>query len=99
MKHKVFTVRDDKAQMYNLPFYSRTSAEATRNLLETMNNPQTMINKYPTDYSLWQVGEYDDVDGTFQTHPPIHIVNAIDLQDQRPGATPQGSTETLRLSQ
>lgn len=97
MKLKVFTVRDSKSETFNVPFFAKTVGEATRNLTETMRDERTLINKYPEDYSLWMLGDYDDQTGTLDAHPPTHVINAIQLRDERP--MPQASAETLRLSQ
>lgn len=93
----MFSIRDSKAEIYNVPFFAKTTAEAERNLRETMKDERTLINKYPEDFSLWMLGEYDDQTGECTSHPPTHLINAVQLQDQ--GPAPQGIQENLRITQ
>lgn len=80
MKQKVMTIRDEKAEIYINPFLVRTTGEAERVLTDLLNNPQTNIAKYPESFSLWELGEYNDNTGIFDTHEPRHVINAIDLR-------------------
>lgn len=40
-----------------------TRGEAIRSFRQAVNDPQTPISINPTDYELWQLGEYNDQNG------------------------------------
>jgi len=77
---KVFSIRDAKAQMYNQPFFQRTHGEAERNFQQLVKDEKSMISKFPDDYDLYFIGEYDDNAGTLKPlDTPQHIVKAVSL--------------------
>lgn len=81
MKRKVYTVRDAKAEVYNTPFYQTTHGEAERTFKALVNNNESMVGKYPDDYDLYYLGEFDDVVGNIiSLETPQHIVKAIMLK-------------------
>lgn len=63
MKLKIYSVFDSKAKAYNSPFYLRNSGEATRGFADVVNDGKSQISKYPEDYSLFELGEFDDETG------------------------------------
>lgn len=80
MIQKIFSVRDAKAEVFHQPFYATTHAEAERNFNSLTNDEKSFVNKYPEDYDLYYLGEYDDHKGTFKTlDTPLHVVKAIQL--------------------
>lgn len=60
---KVLTVYDSKAEAYLPPFYMRTTAEAIRAYEATCNDPESNMSRYPGDYTLFEIGEWDDEKG------------------------------------
>lgn len=80
MTKKIFSIRDSKAGIFHQPFFKNSHGEAERdfNALVNTDNPNGMINKYPEDFDLYYLGEYDDVLGTFKSlDTPQHIVKAV----------------------
>lgn len=59
MKHKIYTVYDSKVESYNTPFVLRSTGEALRWFQTLTNDPETQFSKYPTDFSLFEIGEVD----------------------------------------
>lgn len=54
----------DRATESHAPVMTvNTRAEAIRSFREAVNDPQTPINKHPTDYELYTIGQYDDIKG------------------------------------
>lgn len=80
MKRKLFSVYDVKAQFYGNPFLFTHKGEAIRAFMTAANDPQTNINRYPEDYQLFYLGEFDDVTGKFlgSSHPE-HLNNASEF--------------------
>jgi len=57
---KIFTLRDRKAQIYGPPLLKRSHAEVTRELTLAVNQPsESMLNKFPEDFELCELGTYD----------------------------------------
>lgn len=54
----VFAVYDSKAETYGRPFFMTTKGEALRGFIDISNDPQSHINKHPSDFTLFQIGEY-----------------------------------------
>lgn len=60
---KVFAVYDSKVQAYMAPFFMRTRGEAARSWEGVVNKPDTAFCAHPADFTLFEVGEYDDSNG------------------------------------
>lgn len=81
MIRKLFTIKDSKAEIYNFPFPALTHGEAERNFKTLVDDPKTQISKYPEDFDLYYVGDFDDVEGKFSLLPtPQHIQKAAHLK-------------------
>lgn len=77
---KVFTVHDSKASAYLPPFYMRNSGEAIRAFETTAKDPSTQFNKYPKDFTLFEIGSWDEENGqiTMLQHPKL-LINAAEF--------------------
>lgn len=77
---KVYTIRDSKAEVYNTPFFQKTHGEAERSFNQLLRDEKSMVNKYPEDYDLYFIGNWDDQEGTFTPcDTPQHIAKAAHL--------------------
>lgn len=94
MNHKIFTVHDAKAKAYLPPFYMPEVGMATRAITDCVNSNDHQFSKHPADYSLFQIGEFDDASGRIETCSPEYICNGVDVLD--PEKPKQGS---LKLSE
>lgn len=56
---KLYSIYDSKAQVFAVPFPSLTHAEAQRAWKQAVNDSRTPYCKYPEDYTLFCVGEFD----------------------------------------
>lgn len=82
MIKKVYCIYDEKAKLYNDPFYMVNHGVATRTFSDMVHNPETVINKHPTDYHLYYLGEYDDETATFSFETnPVHMYTALELKE------------------
>lgn len=80
---KMYTIRDQKAEIYNAPFFQKTHGEAERSFRTTVGDSQTTLNKFPEDFDLYYLGEYDNNTGQFEPNEtPKHIMKAIDCLKQ-----------------
>lgn len=74
---------DSKIQNYAQPFFMRTKGEAIRAWTEVSNDTSTNIGKYPEDFSLMELGEYDEASGSFSNHQaPINLGLASQYKKQ-----------------
>lgn len=65
MKHNVYTIYDCKAEAYLQPFQMQKKGQAIRAFENTVNDPNTQFHKHPADYTLFEIGEYDDSTGNY----------------------------------
>lgn len=98
MKTKVFSIYDSKAQMFNLPFFMVTTPAALRSFSDLVNDPQTMINKHPGDFVLYEIGEYDDSTAKMENYKEHHHLGIASQfkEDKKPFA--QREVEALGLN-
>lgn len=70
---KILVALYDRATEAYAPIMTvHTRGEAIRSFKNECNNPQSPINQHPSDYELWQLGEYDDQTGMIvSTHERI----------------------------
>lgn len=74
---KAFSIRDSKGEVYLTPWFKKTHGEAERDFTELVRDEKTLISKYPEDYDLYFLGEYDDQKGTLiPLDTPQHVVKA-----------------------
>jgi hypothetical protein len=66
MKTLVYAIFDSKVGVYAQPFFMRTRGEAIRAFETLANDRNSQLNKYPGDFSLFELGEYEDEEGTFK---------------------------------
>lgn len=60
---KMFSVYDSKAQVFGTPFCFGTVGLALRAFTDLAKDPQSTVSRYPMDFCLFQVGEFDDNKG------------------------------------
>lgn len=57
---KMFTVYDSKAETYLRPFSMRSTGEAIRGFITTLNDGQSEFSLYPADFTLFEIGTFDE---------------------------------------
>ncbi|PWN77291.1 hypothetical protein CV717_28670 [Bacillus cereus] len=83
MKLSVYTIFDEKAMVYNKPFFLLNDDVCHRTMLDLVNNPETDIAKHPEDFILFKIGEYDDGTGVITNIPNAKTMyRFIDIQNQ-----------------
>ena len=70
MMMNAYSIYDSKVGQYGLPFFSHHHALALRIVVEAANDENTNLSKYPNDYVLFCIGNYDDSNGVLQSNPP-----------------------------
>lgn len=81
MNVKIFAVYDVKAEAFMLPQYYHTGGVAERAFTQAVNTPETQFNANPEDFTLFELGTFDDKDATFNIYAaPISVVKAITVK-------------------
>lgn len=66
MKLKIFSVLDLKSDLFSSPFFSPTQASGVRAFSQACTDPASEFSKFPTDFELFQIGEWDDNTGEIE---------------------------------
>jgi len=80
---KAFSVRDQKTELFNTPFWQKSHGEAERNFSTLVRDEKSTIAQYPEDYDLYYIGDYDDAKGLLiPLDTPQHVMKAIQAVKQ-----------------
>lgn len=80
---KVLAVYDSKVEAYLSPFFMRSRGEALRGFESAVNDPQTSFCRYPADYTLFEIGEFDESTGRIAPHQAyVDLGNAVQFKRQ-----------------
>ena len=63
MKIKAYAVYDNKAEAFMQPFFSGNAGLAIRTFADNAKNPESIWNRHPNDFCLYEIGEYDENSG------------------------------------
>lgn len=64
----VYGIFDSKVNAYVDQFFQRTRGEALRSWTTIASDPKHPVSKHPHDYMLFELGEFDNLTGTFKNH-------------------------------
>lgn len=93
MKLNAYVIYDNKAKIYNKPFFFVNDSVALRAAQDLVNDRNTDVHSHPEDFTLWRVGSYDDVTARFEPEqhhehllsfkelPIAKDPNQVDLED------------------
>lgn len=88
MKLKIFAVRDAKAEAFGNPFFFKTHGESIRAWDEAVNDAQSPFYKHPNDYTLFEIGEFDQQTGLLTPlQQPIPHGSAFEFHRTNPQTT------------
>lgn len=65
MISKIYSVFDAAANAYMNPFFVQSTGVALRSFSESANDPQSPISRYARDFTLFELGEFDDEHASF----------------------------------
>lgn len=66
MIHHVLAVYDEKAEAFAQPFFQQSELVGVRSFVGAAQDQESLLFKFPRDYSLYKLGTYDDVSGRFE---------------------------------
>lgn len=73
----VFSVLDSKAAVFGTPWFARTRGVAVRMFVAAVNQPDHDWHRFAEDYSLHQVGEWDEVLGALVPCAPEPLLTGV----------------------
>lgn len=77
---KIYSVYDSKLEAFMQPFFMQSKGLALRAFSDTALDSNTVIGKHPSDYTLFELGEFDDASAKFVMHStPISLGVAIEF--------------------
>jgi len=79
---KVFAIRDVKAECYGVPFFLANSGLALRTFSDIAVDNKSRICAHPADYSLFEIGLYDDDSGKLKSIDPVYLGCASDYHNK-----------------
>ncbi len=91
MKQLALSVYDDKAECFGHPFFTSAIGIATRMLAEWANNDQSIVGRHPEDFTLYQVGFWDDHAAKMESlDTPKFIAKANEFANNGKGPKDEG---------
>jgi hypothetical protein len=94
MQKMIFSVFDEKTKLFSVPFYAVTTGEALRTFGDIVNDDRTLISKYPGDFKLYFLGEFEEETAKYKLIPqPAFLAHATDYNKKQSISTPLQTTE------
>lgn len=82
---KVFAIRDVKADGYSALHVAPSVGVSVRNFSDVVNNRESSMNRYPEDFQLYELGEWDQTSGLIVCHSvPKYIMSATECKTRTP---------------
>lgn len=69
----VYALLDTKAGYFGAPFYAQTHGEAMRICIDAATDMRSTIARYPNDFTLYAIGQYDNTTAFIKTEMPDPI--------------------------
>lgn len=82
-KMKVFSAFDSKLEVWTTPMFFLHTGQAERTWIELCSDPASMLAKHPVDYTLFQIGEFDDATGSLSALQPVQVMTALAGKEAR----------------
>ena len=84
---KCFSVFDTKAYVFGVPFFALTVGVASRLFADLVADFQCTVNRYPADFALYEIGDFNETSGLFiSLDRPTHVCNASEFVANPPVA-------------
>ena len=78
-KHTICSIYDSATEAYMRPFIAQSKGQAVRMFTDLVKDPQTDIAKHPEDYSLFEIGNFNDNTAEVTNNTPQCIVRAHEI--------------------
>lgn len=68
---KVYSVYDSKSSLFGSPFFIPSEPQARRAFSDVVNDSSTIVSRHPSDFILYQIGEFDESVGLLSSITPV----------------------------
>lgn len=75
----MYAVFDTKSQLFGMPHFQKSDGVAIRSFSTACESPETELNKYPSDFSLYHIGTFHVETGELVPATPRQICNASEF--------------------
>lgn len=65
---RVFCFHDQAAKAYMNPWVMPSKGLAERQMVDLVNNKETTMSQHPADYTLFEIGTWDELTATYVPH-------------------------------
>lgn len=69
MKQYLYSVFDSKTKSWSAPQMMLNRGAATRSWTEACNNAELMVSKYPEDFTMFEIGVFEQDTGLISVYP------------------------------
>jgi len=77
---KIFSIHDVKAKCYVHPFFLPERGMAARSFSDCVNSSEHQFGQHPHDYTLFEMGTFDDSTGIITPHnSPLSVGNGLEF--------------------
>ncbi len=73
----IYSIYDVKAETFMTPYSAPTAAHASRSFGDLVGDPETVIGKHPSDFTLFELGSMD-LDSGVITVKKVSLGNGIE---------------------
>ncbi|QXN75069.1 nonstructural protein [Microvirus mar19] len=70
-------VMNDKRSTYMTPSFDFNDACAIRNFEHALDNDQSLMFTHPEDFSIYKIGDYDNVSGVITPCNPVILADGV----------------------
>ena len=83
MKIEAYSIYDNQSETYAPPIFVGKKGVAIRSFISECSNPDSMLFKYPADYQLFHIGQFDQETGMFTPMTkPTMVASAMDYTQE-----------------
>lgn len=68
-----YSLLDNKTGHFSPPFFMTHRGHAIRAVIELGEDPKTTVGRHPSDFTLCEVGVFDDQVGRFTSEDCVHL--------------------------
>lgn len=77
MKLLIFSMFDSAAKAFTQPFFVQTEGSAIRIFQNQINQKDSITCKYPDQFTLFRIGEFEDNDASIVSCDPVSLGNGV----------------------
>lgn len=77
MIFKIYSILDSKAGAFAPPFFLANDQVAIRSVAAARNDPNGLMGRFPDDFKLFCIGDFDDEIGTVVPQSPKLILENL----------------------